>query len=577
MSIEEIVSSSPLLQYHESMRKISITIEDATQSFPIGTSVGDALASFSLAAEMGDDYQKNPYVIALVNDKPLSFSSPLTGSGTMVPIRLFSDIGKRCYRQSLCFLLGAAAAKAFPNRVLTIGFALGDGYYFTFDDNYLVTKETFDMLKEAMDDLVVQSLPIQEIDTSLSEAKKWFGERKSAQTLSLLETNNPSTVTLYRMGSYLDTCYEPVVSNSKLLSVWQLRLYKDNGMLLRYPRSFDYTTLDTYKDNPLLFNALKKQKEESPVIKVHSIGELSKLSVGDDVVPYIRLCEESQAKQIADIADSVCEHPSAKLILIAGPSSSGKTTFAFKLCTQLQVRGKKTIKISLDNYYLTPDKVPLGLDGKPDLERLDALNLPLLQQNFRDLTAGKEVCFPTYHFIEQMTTFGKPTRLDSKTLLVVEGIHGMNPSLCASLDKDSVFRIYISAFTQVNIDQHNRISTTDNRIIRRIVRDNRTRGTSAENTLSMFPTVQRGENLYIFPYQNNANVMINSALDYELAVLAPYAEPLLKMVKPAATSVYVTARRLLDFLSLFDPISDTLVPSDSLLREFIGGSEYGVT
>jgi uridine kinase len=266
-----------------------------------------------------------------------------------------------------------------------------------------------------------------------------------------------------------------------------------------------------------------------------------------------------------------------RFVAIAGTILSGKTTFAFKLCTQLQVRGKKTLKITLDDYYLPPDQCPKDQDGKPDFERLEALNLPLLQHTLQAIQDGEEVSLPTYDFVQKKTTFGEKIKLDAKTIVVMEGIHGMNPALTGSLDSDLIFRVYISAFTQVNIDDHNRISTTDNRIIRRIVRDHRTRGASAEQTLSMIPSIQRGENLYIFPYQGNADMMINSALDYELAVLAPFAQPLLKMVKPSATVVYVTARRLLKFLDNFQPIPDTLVPSDSLLREFIGGSEYGVT
>jgi uridine kinase len=242
----------------------------------------------------------------------------------------------------------------------------------------------------------------------------------------------------------------------------------------------------------------------------------------------------------------------------------------------LQVRGKKTIKISLDDYFLPPDQAPKDSNGKPDLECLEALNLPLLQNNFQDLLEGKAVALPRFDF-KTHSTFERPlVQLDNQTILVIEGIHGMNPQLYNNLENDSLFKIYISALTQVNIDNHNRISTTDNRIIRRIVRDYRTRGSSAEKTLSMLPSILRGENLYIFPYQNNADVMINSALDYELAVLSPLAQPLLRMVRPSPDMVYATARRLLQFLNNFQPIEDTLVPPDSLLREFIGGSEYNV-
>jgi uridine kinase len=561
----------------QDMSTITATFEDSKIQIPLGSTVGDALKQFDLEGEMTTDYQANPYVCALVNNEVESFSDHLTCDSVIVPIRLFSDIGKRVYRQSICFLLYAAVDKLYPNRRLVIGFALGDGYYFTFQDRYIVSKETIATITKTMRDLSDQHLSIDKVTVPYDEALSYFKQKKFDETVGLLSTDNEPTVPLYQMDGFRDISYEPIVPNSGLITVWELRTYQQNGLLLRYPRSFDFTQLDTFKDNSKLFDALKHGKENAPIIQVSSIGDLSRLSYENAIAPFIRLSEEFQAKHIADIADAICQKSTVRFVAIAGPSSSGKTTFAFKLCTQLQVRGKKTLKITLDDYYLPPDQCPKDQDGKPDFERLEALNLPLLQHTLQAIQDGEEVSLPTYDFVQKKTTFGEKIKLDAKTIVVMEGIHGMNPALTGSLDSDLIFRVYISAFTQVNIDDHNRISTTDNRIIRRIVRDHRTRGASAEQTLSMIPSIQRGENLYIFPYQGNADMMINSALDYELAVLAPFAQPLLKMVKPSATVVYVTARRLLKFLDNFQPIPDTLVPSDSLLREFIGGSEYGVT
>jgi uridine kinase len=526
---------------------------------------------------MSSDYESNPYVCALVNNEVESFSDHLTCNSVIVPIRLFSDIGKRVYRQSICFLLYAAVDTLYPNRRLVIGFALGDGYYFTFQDRFIVGKDTIASIADEMKAIADRNLPIEKAVVPYDEALGYFRKKQFDQTVGLLSADNNPSVQLYQMGNFRDISYEPIVPSSGLISVWELRSYKQNGVLLRYPRSFDFTQLDAYKDNSKLFDALEHGKENAPIIQVSSIGDLSKLSYENKIAPFIRLSEEFQAKHIADIAEAICSRDTARFVLIAGPSSSGKTTFAFKLCTQLQVRGKKTVKISLDNYYLPPDQCPKDQDGNPDLERLEALNLPLFQKDLQALQNGEEIALPTYDFVGKRTTFGDKVRLDNRTIVVIEGIHGMNPALTGGLDKELLFRVYISAFTQVNINDHNRISTTDNRIIRRIVRDHRTRGASAQQTLSMIPSIQRGENLYIFPYQANADVMINSALDYELAVLAPFAQPLLKMVKPSSDVVYVTARRLLKFLDNFQPIADTMVPSDSLLREFIGGSEYGVT
>ncbi len=559
------------------MHTIRVTYQDKDMEVVYGTTIREALSLFGLEGEMTSSYQDNPIVAALVNSTPRNLESPLQYRAHLVPIRLFSDMGKVCYRQSLCYLLAAASEKVLPERKLEIGYALGDGYYFTFCDNLIVSSETVHMLEDAMRSLIEKNLPIRPEVLSLEEAIEYFSLHHGDETVSLLQSLNFPSIEVYTMGDHHDVVHAIPLPRSGLITVWELRQYKQRGLLLRYPRSFDYTRLDTYKENPLLYEALKKDKQQRPLLKVNSIGDLAKIVDEQKIVPYIRLCEESQARHISEIAESICRKKSKRIIFICGPSSSGKTTFSYKLCTQLEVRGHKTIQLSLDNYYLTPDKCPRSADGKPDLEVLEALNLPLLQQNLSALAEGKSVRLPTYSFASRVTTFGEPISLDETTYLVVEGIHAMNPRISRLIDPELIYRVYISAFTQVNITDHNRISTTDNRIIRRIVRDRRTRASSAEDTLRMMKNVCRGENLYIFPFQNNADVMINSALDYELAVLAPLAVPLLRKVAPNTGEIYVTARRLLKFLTYFQPVSDTLVPQDSLLREFIGGSEFNVT
>ncbi|HZJ87752.1 MAG TPA: nucleoside kinase, partial [Sphaerochaeta sp.] len=336
--------------------------------------------------------------------------------------------------------------------------------------------------------------------------------------------------------------------------------------------------LQPFVDNQLLFSVFKEYKAWGSILGVQALGQLNRMGNEQTVGEFVRLAEALQEKKIASIADQINLRSSSKAILIAGPSSSGKTTFAHKLDIHLQVLGKKTIKIGLDNYYLPPSKAPKDEWGNPDLESLDALHVELFQQDLNRLLDKEAVVLPVYDFKTSTRSYtSAPVKMDNRTLLIIEGIHGMNPDLTSYLDRDVIFRIYISALTQLNLDDHNRISTTDNRIIRRMVRDYRTRGASAEETLNMWPSVHRGEDRYIFPYQNNADAMINSALDYELGVLTTYVQPLLRMVKPSANHAYETARRLLRFLEQVNPIPATLVPPDSLLREFIGGSEFGVT
>lgn len=560
------------------MKQIIVTINEQQLSLDIGSTVEDVFFATGMANTCRNPiYEDNPYIGALVNHELHSCSRSLVADCTLQPVRLFSDMGKRMYRHSICYLLCAAVSMLYPQRRLVIGHSLGDGYYFSFDDDLTLNRTDIEAIETTMRSLVEQNQNIQEVTLPYQAALSYFEQNHFDQTAALLSTRNDPKVNLYRLQGYLDISYEPLLSRTGLMKVWELKPYQDRGMLLRYPRSHNIKSLDPFVDNPLLFSIFKEYKAWGSILNIQSLGQLNKMGNQNTVESFIRLAEALQQKKIASIADQINLHSSVKAVLVAGPSSSGKTTFAHKLGIQLQVLGKKTIKISLDNYYLPPSQAPKDEFNKPDLEALQALDVPKFQEDLSHLFAGEPVQLPRFDFKSATRTYENvPVQLDKRTILIIEGIHGMNPELTASLDKDLLFRIYISALTQLNLDDHNRISTTDNRIIRRMIRDNRTRGTNAETTLNMWPSVQRGEDRYIFPFQNNANVMINSALDYELGVLTTYAQPLLKMVKPAAGPAYETARRLLRFLEHVNPIPDTLVPHDSLLREFIGGSEFDV-
>ncbi|MDD3056834.1 MAG: nucleoside kinase [Sphaerochaeta sp.] len=560
------------------MKQIIVTINEQQLSLDIGSTVEDVFFATGMSNTCRNPiYEDNPYIGALVNHELHSCSRSLVADCTLQPVRLFSDMGKRMYRHSICYLLCAAVSMLYPQRRLVIGHSLGDGYYFSFDDDLTLNRTDIEAIETTMRSLVEQNQNIQEVTLPYQAALSYFEQNHFDQTAALLSTRNDPKVNLYRLQGYLDISYEPLLSRTGLMKVWELKPYQDRGMLLRYPRSHNIKSLDPFVDNPLLFSIFKEYKAWGSILNIQSLGQLNKMGNQNTVESFIRLAEALQQKKIASIADQINLHSSVKAVLVAGPSSSGKTTFAHKLGIQLQVLGKKTIKISLDNYYLPPSQAPKDEFNKPDLEALQALDVPKFQEDLSHLFAGEPVQLPRFDFKSATRTYENvPVQLDKRTILIIEGIHGMNPELTASLDKDLLFRVYISALTQLNLDDHNRISTTDNRIIRRMIRDNRTRGTNAETTLNMWPSVQRGEDRYIFPFQNNANVMINSALDYELGVLTTYAQPLLKMVKPAAGPAYETARRLLRFLEHVNPIPDTLVPHDSLLREFIGGSEFDV-
>ena len=557
-------------------QKVTITYLGKKVEVPSGTTVASLMCDILKVSDPAATYASNPIIAVRMNNAILPFSSHLTVDATIAPVYLFSDIGKRIYRHTLSFILAYTSEILFPERRLVIGHALGDGFYFNYDGKYSLDTRDVTLLANKMEELVEANLPITSEMVSYEDAMAHFKKKEYLSTTLLLEYNNEPKVKLYRCKDFLDITYEPLLPTTALLKVWQLRPYGERGMLLRYPLSADFLNLSPFKDNPLLFSVFHEYKLWGSILKVDSLGAMNQICGSPDIKTFIRMNEDLQHRKISQTADMISERGSVKVVLIAGPSSSGKTTFSYRLAIQLRLLGFNPIRISLDNYYLSRDLAPRDIDGKPDLEALEALDLPLFRSNLKDLYSGKEVDLPRFDFKNggQRYFKGDKISLAKNTILVIEGIHALNPSLLPNLDPKTFFKIYISALTQLNLDDHNRISTTDNRILRRIVRDNRTRSTTAQMTLEMWPSVERGEARHIFPYQNQANIMINSALEYELAVLKSYAEPLLKTVKPDAYETYPVARRLLRFLENVYPIPSNLVPTDSLLREFIGGGEF---
>lgn len=556
--------------------KIKTTYNNKTIEHSSGISIKDCLLDHNVKLET--EYQKNPIVAVQVNYELLPLSFRLTYDAVITPIYLFSDLGKRVYRHSICYLLCYASWKLFPKRRLMIGHSLGDGYYFHFTDSYFLKQEDIEKLKNEMNSIIKSGIDITYTCVPYEKCLNYFKERGSDQTVDLIKFQHEPVIAIYKINDYMDKSYEPLVYNTSILSLWDLRKYDSLGMLLRYPRSSDFTQLQEFKDNPLLFKVFKEYKKWNRVLHFESLGKLNMNCINNDISDYIRLAETLQQKKIAQISDAICDRQSTRIVFIAGPSSSGKTTFTHKLGIQLKLLGKNPILISLDNYYRLKKDIPLDENGKLDFECLEALDTDLFQQNINDLFNGKKVELPSFNFKKNKREYlGNSAELDNETILLIEGIHGLNPKLIPNVDKDTTFKIYISALTQLNLDDHNRISTTDNRILRRITRDNMTRGVSATTTLTMWESVQAGENKHIFPYQNNADIMLNSALEYELGAIKPFVEPLLKTVEPSSSMAFAIARRLLAFLSRVHPIPESLVPKDSLLREFIGGSEFNVT
>ncbi len=521
------------------------------------------------------EYDDDPVVGVLVNNSLQSLASPVETPAVITPVRLFSHYGKRIYRHSICYFMAMAASRVIPDRRLVIGHSLGDGYYFNFDDELPVTAETAGLIEAEMRRIQHARYPVQHLLFSYGEALEFFESKGISDTALLLSYQNDPKIQLYECDGFLDLAYEPLIPNTRLADRFEVNAYGGSGLLLRYPREKDFRKLSDFDDNPVLFRVYQDHKKWGSIVNVNCVGQLNRLCDDRKAPEFIQISEAYQNKKISRIAENIASRKgTVKTVLIAGPSSSGKTTFTKKLGIQLKVLGFEPIEISLDNYYLPPSKAPLDEEGNPDLEALEAIDVQKVNEDLLDLFAGKAIDLIEFDFISHArSTTGTKLQLKENSLIIMEGIHGLNPGLTPAIPREAKYQIYISALTQLNLDDHNRISTTDNRMIRRIVRDHLFRGMSARSTIGMWPSVHRGEKHYIFPYQNNADEAFNSALDYELAVLKIYAEPLLKSIKPSDTA-YTEAQRLMAFLENFYQIPPEHVPKNSLLREFIGGSRF---
>ena len=546
---------------------LSITFPSGkTEQVPFDTPISNLLQHFE---------PTNDEILAVrINNEICSIDSNVEINCKLEPILKNTKDGANVYRRSLCLLLATAAHNLFPASHLLVGHSLGYGYYYTLDTGTPITQEQITSLENEMQRLVQNDLPVTTKTISYEDAIKLFEELNLTETRKQLNYIAPQKIRINCIDNFSDMYFGPLVRSTGTLKVFSLMKYGE-GFLLRFPRSSDHSKLTTFVDQPILFGIYKKYKQWGKQIGVTSAASLNELINNRKIEEFIDITETFQQKCIADIADQIAASKKVKVILIAGPSSSGKTTTSKKLALELRAIGYKPKVISLDCYYVGRDRNPKDENGNYDYECLEALDIPLLNQNLVDLFEGKEVIIPSYDFNEGVPYFEEKNKmkLDANDILIMEGIHGLNDKLTPLIPNELKFKIYLSALTQLNLDNHNRISTSDNRLIRRIVRDARFRGKSAATTISMWPSVHKGEELHIFPFQNNADAILNTALDYELAVLKIYAEPLLRCVNPTQPE-YAEACQLLNFLNNFAPIPPTAVPSRSIIREFIGGSAF---
>ena len=505
--------------------------------------------------------------------RPLGTS--LLVNANVEPVCIDSPEGVMIYRRTLSFILAIAAQKIFPQDGVYVGHSLGNSYYYTLSSGDKPKDSDVAKLTIEMQNLIKENLPIRFKYLSYEEAMQVFKKHNQTDTVLLLDQRSSPLIKVNECKGYMDIYVQPLLERTGLVSAFELMPY-GQGFLLRFPAIGKGKTIEPFTDEPQLFKVYSDYKNWGKIVGVRVVGELNSKVTKRTFKEYIRIAETHQARKMADIASRIYDkHENIKMVLIAGPSSSGKTTSAKRLEIELMVLGLNPIAISLDNYYRGTAQTPKDENGEPDYECLEALDVPFLNEQLQTLYRGDEVILPVYDFKtgSRKKGGGRKIRMDSNNILILEGIHGLNDALTHSISRSTKFKLYISALTQLNLDDHNRIPTSDNRLLRRMVRDSQFRGMDAAGTMRMWPKVQAGERKHIFPFQKSSDTAFNSALDYELSVLKYYADPLLRVIKPGM-SEYAEAIRLLSFLDNFTPIPPQYVPGTSILREFIGGSEF---
>lgn len=546
---------------------------DIILTFPDGKTVQTHSGCLvqDIISHFGKETASKLYAVK-VNNAITPLTAPIEVNAELTPVMPDTKDGSSMYRRSLCFVVAAAAQKLFPDKRLLVGHSMGYGYYYTFDDGP-ISKDDIERLAASVRQYVIADKAIETQVISYRDAVALLEKQHLEATSRQLKFQAKPIIKINRLDSFADLFFEPLLPYTGMLKVFDLMPYHE-GFLLRFPATSDPDKLPEFTDYPCLFDVYKRYKEWGKIQKVTSVACLNELVYQRKTKDFINIAETFQNKCISDIATQIYDRKTARVVLLAGPSSSGKTTTSKKLAIQLQVMGYTPHVISLDNYYVGRELTPRDENGEYDYECLEALDIDQLNQNLLDLSRGRTIQVPSYDFREGKQYFtGKTLTMGENDILIMEGIHGLNDRLTPLIKPENKFKVYLSALTQLNLDDHNRIPTSDNRLIRRIVRDSQFRGKSAADTIKMWPSVQRGERLHIFPFQGNADVMLNTALDYELAVLRVYAAPLLRCVTPDQPE-YSEATRLLQFLSNFYTIPATYVPGQSIIREFIGGSEF---
>ena len=542
-----------------------------SKSFPIGISLLDIYSGFGLDMPFGP-------VSAKVNNKVESLTFRLYNNKDVEFQNICCSSGMRTYVRSLCFILCKAVEDLYPSGKIMLEHPVSKGYYCRLKlEDRTIGLDDIQRIKQRMKEIIAEDLPFQRFEKHTTEVVELFRQKGMEDKVHLLETSDNLYSYYYTLGDTIDYYYGSLLPSTGYIHLFDLVKYYD-GLLLQVPNRSNPEKLEEVVKQEKMLEVFKEHRRWNQILGIGTVGDFNKACNAGYATELINVSEALQEKRISQIADDIFNrgqkgHP-VKLILISGPSSSGKTTFSKRLSVQLIANGLRPYPISLDDYFVNREDTPKDENGNYDYESLYALDLGFFNQQLQALLNGEEVELPRFNFTTgKREMSGKRLKLNENTILILEGIHALNPELTTHIPSENKFKIYVSALTTILLDNHNYIPTTDNRLLRRIIRDYKYRGYSAEETISRWPSVRAGEDKWIFPYQENADVMFNSALLFELAIIKDYAEPILRKV-PNNRPEYSEAYRLRKFLEYFVPLQDKELPPTSLLREFLGGSSF---
>ncbi|MBP3481829.1 MAG: nucleoside kinase [Alistipes sp.] len=553
------------------MDRIKVICEntDSATEVPMGTSL------LEIAHGLPSDGEYPP-LAAYVNNRIKELNYKVYTPVTVRFIDITGFEGYRVYQRTVSFILHKAVRELYPDRRFFIRHSLGDGFYCEIDGESKISEDACKRIAEAMRRITNADIPVTREKMLTADVRRLYDEYGFEDKTALLDTRPRLYSDLYRLDDLVGYFYGALAPSTGYIRLFAIHPYY-NGFYLALPKREDPSRIQPHVHLDKMFDIFRQYKQWVDIMGVPTVGSLNAKVLGGDASELIKIAEALHEKQISDIADDIAAANASRdvrLVLISGPSSSGKTTFSKRLGVQLRVLGLNPVLISLDDYFVERDKTPRDENGEYDYEALEAIDLAQLNDHLKRLAAGESVAIPRYDFITGKRQWHEnPLRLDERSILIMEGIHGLNPRLTPSIPDHLKFKIYVSCFTSVAMDNLSRIPTTDNRLLRRITRDNATRGNDACSTISRWPSVRRGEEKHIFPYQENADVMFNSSLFYEISVLRPFVEPILREV-PDTVPEYAEAARLLKFLDNFIPVRPDEIPPTSLLREFIGGSSF---